>query len=343
MPAEKIVIFIKAIPMKKFLLFLSSALYACGGFAQDNAYNALVDEAEKLYNAKEYLRSGQTYSKAFAANDGKGFVPDRYNAACSWALAGNKDSAFVQLEKIARNGNYSNLNHMLADTDLSILHNDKKWDEVVAIVKKNKDKKEENLNKPLVAMLDTVMMTDQKPRMQIDEIEKKYGRDSKEMREHWALIQKNDSVNLIKVTSILDKHGWLGADVIGTEGNQALFLVIQHADLATQQKYLPMMQAAVKNRKASPGSLALLEDRVALRTGKKQIYGSQVGMDDAGKPYVMPLEDPDNVDKRRAEVGLRPLADYVNNWQMKWDPAEYKKQLPAIEAMEKKRKEKQAH
>lgn len=326
--------------MKKILFFLVYSFSAYTAFAQDTEYSTLVAEGEKFYNSKEYLKSGQAYSKAFAANDGKGFVPDRYNAACSWALAGNKDSAFVQLEKIAKNGNYYNLNHMLADTDLSILHGDKKWDEVVAQVKKNKEKKEENLNKPLVAMLDTVMMTDQKPRMQIDEIEKKYGRDSKEMREHWALIQKHDSINLIKVTSILDKHGWLGADVIGTEGNQALFLVIQHADLETQQKYLPMMQAAVKNGKASPSSLALLEDRIALRTGKKQIYGSQIGMDEEGKPYVMPLEDPDNVDKRRAEVGLRPLADYVSRFQVTWNPEDYKKQLPSIEAMEKKRREK---
>ena len=32
---------------------------------------------------------------------------------------------------------------------------------------------------------------------------------------------------------------------------------------------------------------------------------------------VSPLEDPDNVDKRRAEVGLGPLADYVSNWNIK--------------------------
>jgi hypothetical protein len=51
--------------------------------------------------------------------------------------------------------------------------------------------------------------------------------------------------------------------------------------------------------------------------------------------YVLPLEDPDNVDKRRAEVGLQPLAEYVAYWQIKWDVEQYKKDFPKIEAKEK--------
>ena len=95
------------------------------------------------------------------------------------------------------------------------------------------------------------------------------------------------------------------------------------------------MREAVKNRKASPADLALLEDRVALREGRKQIYGSQVHGSPDGKNWISPLEDPDNVDKRRAEVGLGPLAEYVAQWDIKWDVAEYKKQLPEIEKKEK--------
>ena len=96
------------------------------------------------------------------------------------------------------------------------------------------------------------------------------------------------------------------------------------------------MREAVKNGKAQGSSLALLEDRVAIGQGKRQIYGSQIGRDiQTLEYYVLPLEDPDNVDKRRAEVGLGPLADYVRNWNMTWDPEQYKKDLPAIEEKEK--------
>jgi hypothetical protein len=47
--------------------------------------------------------------------------------------------------------------------------------------------------------------------------------------------------------------------------------------------------------------------------------------------YISPLEDSDNVDIRRSAVGLQPLADYVSRWQIKWDVAQYKKELPALE------------
>jgi hypothetical protein len=152
-------------------------------------------------------------------------------------------------------------------------------------------------------------------------------------------MDKIDSSNLIAVTKILDEHGWLGPDSVGDAGSIALFAVIQHADHATQERYLPMMRAAVAKRNAEPSDLALLEDRVALGQGKKQIYGSQIGQDnDTGEYYVRPLEDPDHVDERRASVGLGTLAEYVGIWGLIWDAAAYKADLPALEARERARK-----
>jgi hypothetical protein len=304
--------------------------------AQTKNHDDYINDAEQLYEKKDYQASAIAYSNAFAANGGLGSPNDRYNAACSWSRAGNPDSAFSQLNRIATKGNYTNLSHLLSDADLKNLYADKRWEEVVSQVRKNKEKQEEHYDKPLVAMLDTIYMTDQQPRQQIAELEKKYGAKSKEMRAHWAYMSKLDSINVIKVTQILDKYGWLGYDKIGRQGNTTLFLVIQHADIDIQEKYLPMMRQAVKDRKAQASALALLEDRVALRRGGKQIYGSQVGWDENGKYYVQPLEDPDHVDERRASVGLGPIAKYVQTWQINWDVEEYKKQLPQIEEMEKK-------
>ncbi len=139
---------------------------------------------------------------------------------------------------------------------------------------------------------------------------------------------------MLNVKAILDQYGWVGEDKVGPQANTTLFLVIQHADLATQQTYLPMMRKAVADKKAEPSALALLEDRVALGEKRRQTYGSQIGEDSTGTAYVLPLADPDNVDKRRAEVGLTPLAEYVKHWGIKWDVDDYKKQLPAIEKLE---------
>lgn len=148
--------------------------------------------------------------------------------------------------QIANYSNYTNYGHITTDPDLNSLHNDDRWKVLLEKIKQNKDKAEVNLNKPLVAILDSIYIEDQKYRQQIDEIEKKFGRQSNEMREHWKVINEKDSINLIKVKSILDKYGWLGTDIIGGQGNNTLFLVIQHADIETQVQYLPMMREAVK-------------------------------------------------------------------------------------------------
>ena len=322
--------------MKK-IIFLSACFISTQvSLGQSVEYYNLVKKADSLHNTKDFKASALTYSAAFKANGWKAVSNDRYNAACSWALANNSDSSFFQLNRIATKANYINYGHITTDPDLNSLHEDLRWKPLLEIIKQNKEKAEANLNKPLVAELDSIYTEDQKYRLQIDEIEKKYGWESNQMKAHWKIINEKDSVNLIKIKSLLDKYGWLGTDVIGEQGNSTMFLVIQHSDIATQDKYLPMMREAVKNGKAKGSSLALLEDRVALRKGKKQIYGSQIGRDNDTKLYyVSPLEDPDNVDKRRAKVGLEPLADYVNYWQIKWDVEQYKKDLLTIEAKEK--------
>jgi hypothetical protein len=320
--------------MKKAILIFSFLLSKCLIFGQDipKEYFDLIRKADSLYTAKDYKSSATAYSDAFKSNGWKGFANDRYNAACSWALTAVPDSAFFQLERIAFRLNFANYGHITTDPDLNSLHSDTRWKPLLEKVKQNKDKAEENLNKPLVATLDSIYAEDQKYRQQINRIEKEYGWESKEMKDHWRIIREKDSLNLKKVMAILGKYGWLGADVVGEQGNSTLFLVIQHSDQTTQEKYLPMMREAVKNGKAQASSLALLEDRAALGQGKRQIYGSQIGRDPkTNQYYVKPLEDPDNVDKRRANVGLQPLSEYVGQWQIKWDVEQYKRILPGLE------------
>jgi hypothetical protein len=306
-------------------------------YAQNDMYSRLIKRADSLYDVQDYKNSAHTYSEAFKSTGWKGNTNDRYNAACSWALANVPDSAFFNLERITSMFNYSSYAHIIADTDLATLHADKRWRPLVERVKQNKEKAESNLNKSLVAKLDSIYSDDQTYRLQEQELEKKFGWDSQEVKDIWKKIRLKDSVNLIKIVAVLNEYGWLGTDVVGNNGNSTLFLVIQHADLKTQEKYLPMMREAVKNGKAFGSSLALLEDRIEIRNGRKQIYGSQISMDpDTKKHYVSALIDPDNVDRRRLEVNLPPLAEYVKHWDIIWDAEQYKKDLSILEAKLKK-------
>jgi len=181
------------------------------------------------------------------------------------------------------------------------------------------------MNNLLISTLDTIYQSDQGLRKQIAILEEKHGAGSEEMKKHWNCIHKQDSENLKIVQNILDTRGWLGQDKIGTKGNLTLFLVIQHSPIEIQQRYLPMMRDAVMNNNAQASELVLLEDRVALRTNKRQIYGSQILKSvETGEYYVAPLEDPKNVDERRALLGLESLQEYVSNWNITWNIEKHK-------------------
>ncbi|MBK7384754.1 MAG: hypothetical protein IPI81_15700 [Flavobacteriales bacterium] len=326
--------------MKQMILVLLVLLIGPYVVGQDRVrHDALIKEAWGLYEKKEFRESAASYSAAFQALGWKGSSNDRYNAACSYALAGVPDSAFFHLDRIASLMDYANVQHITTDVDLNTLHNDPRWPRLIGVVKANKERIEADYDKPLVALLDSVFDEDQGLRRQIEKVETGSGRDSKEMQALWDRMAQADSTNLVIVTRILDERGWLGPDVIGQTGNSTLFLVIQHADLVTQEKYLPMMREAVTKGNAKGSSLALLEDRVLIRNGKQQRYGSQIGRDPGtGAYFLSPLEDPDNVDVRRAAVGLGPIADYIARWELIWDVEAYKKELPALEERIKARK-----
>src|SRR5688572_10590935 len=126
--------------------------------------------------------------------------------------------------------------------------------------------------KGVQAELLVILDDDKTPRLKIRPLLKDHDFNSPEVQALLKEMAANDGVNIRKVTAILDQYGWLGPEEVGPMASVALFLVIQHADLATQQKYLPMLREAVKAKKASAGNLALLEDRLALKTGHRQIY-----------------------------------------------------------------------
>ena len=57
--------------------------------------------------------------------------------------------------------------------------------------------------------------------------------------------------------------------------------------------------------------VALMTDRLLVqKEKKKQLYGTQLIAKD-GKLVPQPIEDEANVDRRRKELGMPPLADYL--------------------------------
>ncbi len=301
-------------------------------------YLALTNIADSLYTIKEYKKSALIYNSAFRTHNGNSTLNHRYKIACAWALANYPDSSFYHLFRAALRGKYHDYQMIISDSSLLSLHSDKRWDSLIAIVNKNFQAVESKINRPVKKTLGSILIEDQKYRVQMEEQRKTFRPKLENFSSLKNKISEVDRLNLDVVCSILDKYGWLGVDEVGEKVNAALFLVIQHSKQSIQEKYLPLMKQAVKEGKANASSLALLEDRVLIGQGKKQIYGSQIGEDSSGKYYILPLEDPDKVDKRRLEVGLNPLAEYVIYWQIKWDIDDYKQKNKQKDCVEYKLK-----
>ncbi len=284
-------------------------------------YFHLISVADSLHRERNFVEAAATYNAAFDAFKGKGFVNDRYKAACTYARIGNIDSSYYNLFRIADKGGWSEYDFLISDSDLNVLHSDARWNTLVNKVRKNKAKAESHLNKPLAQELEQIFDDDQKYRLLVDSAEKILAKNSPQMDSLHNIIKTHDLKNQISVTELLNKYGWLGIDDVGRKGNQALYLVILHSDQATRKKYLPMMRDANERGKAAASELALLEDRVLLDEGKNQRYGSQLKFNpDKGTYELYPIDDPAGVNERRQEMGLAPLEDYLRQWGIRYVP-----------------------
>jgi len=111
---------------------------------------------------------------------------------------------------------------------------------------------------------------------------------------------------------VIREWGWPSSSLVGEDGATAAWLLAQHSDhdLAFQRRCLDLLTAAADRGDASKSNLAYLTDRVLLKERGTQVYGTQFTSGPSG-PEPQPIEDPDDVDERRAAMGLGPLAEYA--------------------------------
>jgi hypothetical protein len=125
-----------------------------------------------------------------------------------------------------------------------------------------------------------------------------------------------DAANTARMKTIIATRGWPGRRLVGDDGAQAAWLLVQHADHdpAFQRTCLELLGQAVQAGEADARHHAYLTDRVLLAEGNQQRYGTQFLLA-GGSWRPRPLADPDQVDERRRQVGLEPLADYRQRFE----------------------------
>lgn len=308
--------------MKNILFPLLLLLSAAGLSAQtfyatnDTAYMRLV---EKAY---DHLRSGACapcladYEAAFAISQ-RSILSRLRAASCAFACK-QEDQWKFHLDT-ALGKEWGTVEEILRDKnnkypELTQYRGSAFYD--YALQRIEAAKKQSGYDEALAAELEIILRDDQALRQRLN------GQATEaEQQEIWRQIAELDSLNLLKIERIFAEHGYPGKSKVGSSLSSAAFLVIQHAGLAHQEKYFPLLEAAANAGELEKSSLALLIDRIRMRKGEKQLYGTQVTDPDGdGKWDFHPIEDEENVDKRRAEMGLGPLAEYARRFGIEYKP-----------------------
>ena len=121
-----------------------------------------------------------------------------------------------------------------------------------------------------------------------------------------------DSANTTWLKAHVARWGWPTAAQVGQEAVEAAFLIVQHAvhDTAFMRAMLPVVEQAHRRGELDGGAVAMLTDRVEVKAGHGQIYGTQLSLK-GGRWVLDPIADSAGVDARRRSMGLLPLAEYL--------------------------------
>lgn len=270
------------------------------------------EQAQLFYNKKQYEDCAEAFLKT-ARLDSADFN-SYYGAACCKALAGDHETAFLCLDTAIERG-WRDTTWMYADNDLVSLRASEGWRARIEKIRQYLRNEEMQANKPYREALLRIGDDDQRYRRMIDSVSRTFGWQSSQMGDLGRQIQSVDSVNLQELEKLITQFGWPTRTMVGKRSCMAAWLVIQHSELPVQEKYLPMIEKAARDGDLDKSSYALLVDRVRMRKGQRQLYGSQIIRDSSGVA-LYPIEDEENVNRRRLEMGMQPIEEYVKRWNI---------------------------
>ncbi|TRO96329.1 hypothetical protein FKB34_04550 [Glycocaulis profundi] len=114
-----------------------------------------------------------------------------------------------------------------------------------------------------------------------------------------------DSTAFLK--RVTGEIGWFTISDYGEEADEMAWLLAQHTpESAFMAEILDRLTVLARSGETNPRHYAYLHDRVAIRDGRPQRYGTQFSCI-GGRLVPREIEDRDEVDARRAELGMEPL------------------------------------
>jgi hypothetical protein len=226
------------------LLFVSSFfLHQAHGqtfSSQDPAYVKNVQAGEMALKSEKHDSCLIYYEQAFKIKQ-TSFLSTLRAAACAFkandkmVLDGYMDKAFELNWDETRNIFYNYPEFELLKGSGFEQDLNKRWE---------KASTESGLDVELVKEVAEIRRTDQLYRQEMRGVSDKYGWQSPQMDSLWTLQLPVDSANTARISEVIDQYGYPGKSMVGPGQASTAFLVIQHADLKAQEKYLEIITDA---------------------------------------------------------------------------------------------------
>ncbi|WP_343995638.1 DUF6624 domain-containing protein [Ideonella azotifigens] len=119
--------------------------------------------------------------------------------------------------------------------------------------------------------------------------------------------------NAADLRALMEEHGWPSEALVGPEGAEAAWLVLQHsiAEPGFMRHCRTLIDEASRIGLVPRWQFAYLDDRIRVFEGKAQRFGTQFDLTPDG-PELNALEDPSQVDRWRREAGLGPVSEVLS-------------------------------
>ncbi|MFD8352629.1 DUF6624 domain-containing protein [Streptomyces coelicoflavus] len=130
---------------------------------------------------------------------------------------------------------------------------------------------------------------------------------------------------------ILAEHDWPGHRLVGPEAARAAWSIALHSDddPAFQRAAATLLGWAVQAGDAPVQQWAHLHDRALITSRRNQEYGTQLLLR-ADRIELCSLRAPESVDKRRATVGLPPIAVALETVRRRYMPNGSADEVPSV-------------
>ncbi len=119
--------------------------------------------------------------------------------------------------------------------------------------------------------------------------------------------------NAQEFQTLLDKYGWPDRNIDGASAQDAAWYIVMHAISLPEFQRRALKILEQKPSSCESRQLAMLQDRILVFSGKKQIYGTQSDWDQNGELKPYPIEHSKQVDELRISVGLPPLETSIRS------------------------------